>query len=214
MGTPSEARSPSIEATTTARSDGLCNIVVYDWERLEGDRLKSVVAHEVFHCWQAANAPSFTSYLAQEDFYFEGMATWVGEQYATGSSFGAEKFRTFFSIDKYPLFDAEYTAHGFWSQVAHLRGGPDVLWRAIPGLNNIADSDAGLWNRALDGVNAETQATLAATAARQPDLSASWNFDAVGLSGLGRRFIARASGRVRRARCASNAASRGPSPSI
>jgi len=63
--------------------------------------------------------------------------------------------------------------------------------RAIPGLNDIADSDAGLWNRALDGVPAETQATLAATAARQPELSTSWNFDAVGLSGLGRRFIPR-----------------------
>ncbi len=165
---------------------------MFDWERLEGDRLKSVVAHEVFHCWQGANAPSFTSYLAQEDFFFEGMATWVGEQYATGSSFGTPKFRTFFSFEKYPLFDSEYTAYGFWSQVAHIRGGPDALWRAIPGLNDIADSDAGLWNRALDGVPAETQATLAATAVRQPELSSSWNFDAVGLSGLGRRFISRA----------------------
>ncbi len=183
IGTPAEADTPTTDASTYSNESGdACLVIVFDWLHLTGAYLKSVVAHEVFHCWQAARRAG----APMVDFYREGLATWVGEDLAGGSGFGDKWWPAFFDTEPFPLYRAKYRALGFWAQVAQLRGGSDALWEIIPEITDAASSAAGVWNAALDGVDAELVATLAATGALRPDWSAAWDLPAARFAGPGR----------------------------
>ncbi len=183
IGTPAEADTPTTDASTYSSESGdACLVIVFDWLHLTGAYLKSVVAHEVFHCWQAARRAG----APMVDFYREGLATWVGEDLAGGSGFGDKWWPAFFDTEPFPLYRAKYRALGFWAQVAQLRGGSDGLWEIIPELTDAASSAAGVWNAALDGVDGELVATLAATGALRPDWSAAWDLPAARIAGPGR----------------------------
>ncbi len=164
-----------------------CAVTVYERERNQGAHLVSVIGHEVFHCWQHTNASSDTASASLAGFYKEGLATWVGEQFAaglgfpTGSDFGWTHLRSFLRPSDYSLFATKYTAYGFWSQVAELRGGPDALWAIVADLNTVGTDRAAVFDAALGGVDELRVAELAASSTRRAEWSPAWDFTALGI---------------------------------
>ncbi len=143
-----------------------------DSEGLTGDVLRSIVAHETFHCWHAINQP--TSYAAAERFFLEGMATWVGEEFADGTNFGGNWWLDYVAPSTARLGRMDYEAYGFWLQVEQIRGA-DAMWALIPGLAAVADDAVALWDKAFAGIGVEAQAGLAALTVRRPDWSPAWD---------------------------------------
>ncbi len=194
-----EVRTAPAEAARTTEVDGLteffvdgdgdrmCTVTIYERDRNQAAHLISVIGHEVFHCWQHTNAPSATDAGSFAGYYKEGLATWVGEQFVaglsspTGSDFGWNHLRGFFRQSDFSLFVTKYTAYGFWSQVAELRGGPDELWAIIPGLNAVGTDRAAVFDKALVGVDELRRAELAASSIRRPEWSPAWDFTALGI---------------------------------
>ncbi len=190
VAAPETAETTTLEALTEFFTIGgfrTCRITVYDRERIKDGYLVSVVGHEVFHCWQFTNASSESDADVFAGFYKEGMATWVGEQFAagfgypSGSNFGRTHLSNFFGPTFYDVYRSKYTAYGFWSQVAKLRGGPDALWSIIPELNAIGTDRAAVFDLALEGVDDLRRAEIAASAARHPEWSPVWDFTVVGI---------------------------------
>ena len=196
----------SAEAARTTEVDGLtsffdvggvrtCTVTIYERERNQGAHLVSVIGHEVFHCWQHTNASSDTASASFAGFYKEGLATWVGEQFAaglgfpTGSDFGWNHLRGFLRPSDFSLFATKYTAYGFWSQVAELRGGPDQLWPIIPSLNSVGTDRVVLFDMALGGVDELRRAELAASSTRRPEWSPAWDFTALGIPSEARPIL-------------------------
>ena len=193
-----EVRTASADAARTTTLEALteffvelgvrtCTVTVYERERNRGAHLVSVIGHEVFHCWQHTNASSDTAAGSFAGYYKEGLATWVGEQFAaelgfpTGSDFGWGHLRGFLRPSDFSLFATKYTAYGFWSQVAELRGGPEALWTIVPALNAVGTDRAGVFDLALDGVDELRRAELAASSTRRADWSPAWDFTALGI---------------------------------
>lgn len=153
----------------------------------------SIVSHEVFHCWQRANAFSFHGSLTLPPFYFEGAATWAGEQFSqAGSFYGRTRMTTFFDRSIYDTGVSPvdgYDGIGFWTQIAQLRGGVDGLWSRLPSINAVAErGEEATFSVAVLGLDGERIAQLASSAAGQPTWGADWNL--TGLSvGDGQRSI-------------------------
>ena len=193
-----EVRAASADAASTTTLEALteffvelgvrtCTVTVYERERNRGAHLVSVIGHEVFHCWQHTNAPSDTAADSFAGYYKEGLATWVGEQFAaglgfpTGSDFGWNHLRGFLRPSDYSLFATKYTAYGFWSQVTELRGGSDALWSIIPDLNTVGTDRVSVFDLALDGVDELRRAELASSSTRRSEWSPAWDFTALGI---------------------------------
>lgn len=195
----SEAVSRRVEAATNFRAlepgsplENLwsrpCEILIYDRAGLTGDRLRSVVAHELFHCWNYTAGEYTFSAASLTPFYNEGMATWVGEQFARGSSFGEEQLDDFMAFERFPLYRIEYASFGFWSQIAQIKG-ENYVWGKIPELLRSASSGADFaLQSVLSGMEPGQEALIGATAAREPTWSASWDFGGPGVSSASRSF--------------------------
>ncbi len=187
LAPPSAARTGTVEATTEfgiADGDRSCLIIVYGRLRVTGPYLTSVLGHEVMHCWQYINAPTPEFVTSMVPYYQEGLATWVGEQIAgVGTEFGRIHSRNFFAETDFPLYRREYSAFGFWSRVAELRGGDDALWAIIPELNGLGDQAEAVWNSALAGVSDADRALLASGPLRRPEWSPAWDMGGIAITG-------------------------------
>ncbi len=176
------------EVIAGAATTGRCTITVYRRPYMTGDRLESVIAHEAFHCWTVLNSPNDGDYLRFPPWFHEGLATWVGEEMARGSSFGQHWSPPFFDLATFPLYRAKYRAFAFFGQVAALRGGPTALFDAIPAMVAAApNGNSAALTEILDGLDPEQIAQVASSAAREPGWGTGWDFSSAGLTADGRR---------------------------
>jgi hypothetical protein len=167
----------------------ICDITIYTHPHMTGARLKSVIAHEAFHCWTVINGAERTSFLRFPGWLNEGLPTWVGEQYEA-SSFGARWWRGFFEPETFPLYRATYEAFGYFSQVAQLHGGDDALWAMIGDITAAGPGgDAAAYAATTDGLSPEEIAQLASTTVREPGWGAGWDLSGAGISGDARSVL-------------------------
>lgn len=169
------------------KSARTCTVHVANAGSLAADRLRylSVVSHEVFHCWQRANAFSFTGAIAAPAFYKEGTAMWAGEQFSReGSGYGGDAMTVFFERSPYDTDvspEEGYDGIGFWTQIAQLRGGVEGLWRKLPSINAVSQrGEEATFATAVSGLDDGRIAQLASSAAGKPTWGAEW--DLTGLS--------------------------------
>lgn len=170
-----------------------CDITLFDRAHMTGARLRSVIAHEVFHCWTYVNSEETADHNVLVEWFAEGMATWVGEQFAGGSSFGQIWWSAYFDPQVFPLYRTKYRAFGFWSQIAQLQGGDDVLWGMIPALTvAAARGDNTTYAAATTGLPLAQWALLASNGAREPAWGADWDHTGVGIPSDSRPIIPQA----------------------
>ncbi len=80
--------------------------------------LTTVLAHEVFHCFQRSyGGLPISAAAAHPAWIKEGQAAWVGETIAGGSSSSQIWWREWLSATQYGLFTRSYDAIGFYSDL-------------------------------------------------------------------------------------------------
>ncbi len=109
---------------------------------LTGPELEALVAHEVFHCFEADQGVLAAS-VHRPPWIVEGMAEWFGEAVSGGSDLSEGTWTGWLAtFPQQPLFDRSYTAIGFY---AHL-----------------ADTGVDMWSKAADAILASDQGSSSA----------------------------------------------------
>jgi hypothetical protein len=81
--------------------------------------LNADMAHEVFHCYEAAMAGTLANFdRAQDSWMVEGGATWVESQLVSGDAGAREWWAQYLKSPKVPLFTRTYTGIGFFAHLA------------------------------------------------------------------------------------------------
>jgi hypothetical protein len=105
--------------------------------RESGRFLMETMAHEVFHCYQAAAAGSAAAWNAYPPWLSEGSATWVGgevtrELLGPGDlKFTHGSLTNYFTFPDKQLFERSYSAVGFFAQLAWMGIDP---WIRLPAM--------------------------------------------------------------------------------
>lgn len=141
---------------------------------LDDGQLRSLAAHEMFHCWSLVNSPSLAEHNRTPDWWQEGIASWIGEAHAGGSAYSQHWWRQWLQPAELRVATTSYPAIGFWSWVDDATGG--ALLAQVAELHAVAmtgDSTA-LYAAALSPVGAEQRTGLAASRSRMPAWGPAW----------------------------------------
>jgi len=131
--------------------------------------LRSLLAHEVFHCFQldivGADASTKLGWL------FESTAFWAGEEYVGGTRLAANEWNKFLGQPA-SLFNREYDGHGFFF---HLQNNRVNVWRRLVEILRVEP------NSVLDVLRRDigwhVVQRLPMGLARQPVLGPEWDMD-------------------------------------
>lgn len=163
-------------------SQRTCTVRIGDSPSVEAETaaFASIIAHEVFHCWQFGNIRGFSEIGMVPQSYKEGTATWAGDQRAGGSLYGREHMDTFFAADRFSLKTSSYDAVGFWAQIAELRGGPAGLWSQLYRINYLSGTGpVPVFELATSGISREAIAGLASMPLRESSWGSDWDLEGV-----------------------------------
>lgn len=142
--------------------------------------IRSGIAHEMFHCWSISQ--DLAGHLATPDWYQEGVASWVGEDLAGGTSYSSNWWHFYMTPAQLDITRSKYQAIGFWSWIdEHLPGG---LWAAIPELHSIASGGTSgvLFTAATQTFDEATISGLAGARMREASLGEAWTMNGPGIT--------------------------------
>lgn len=152
-----------------------------------GNERKSAVAHEMFHCWSIMNSSDTAGHERTPSWYQEGVASWVGEEIAGGSSYSTNWWTYYIDSRQFALVPGlKYPAIGFWSWVdSH---GSD-LWSIIPALQAAAvtGDPLSVFNIATASMDAEAASTWASARVRASDWGDAWDMAGPGIGSRAHR---------------------------
>lgn len=143
--------------------------------------LRSLAAHEMFHCWSLVNSGSLTEHNRTPDWWQEGIAAWIGEAYAGGSGYSQHWWRLWLRPVEQRVTTTSYPAIGFWSWIDAAIGGG--LLGQVDELHRVAvtgDSTA-LYAAATGALTDEQRTGLAASRSRQPGWGPDWEASGPGI---------------------------------
>ncbi len=150
---------------------GTCQIYLYAHTFELSDKVMStVIAHELFHCFQFNGYGTLKGQAAAARWIIEGQADWVGE--VVGGPSGKDNhWRPYLKIPYKSLFERIYDAIGFYSHLAERGTNPwDIfadMW--AEGTNNIAAYAA------TGATDDEFLDTWASGELRQPSRGSAWD---------------------------------------
>jgi hypothetical protein len=161
-----------------------CRIYVYpSGQAAVGAERVSMMAHEVFHCFQfslttidAFNAPGTRPWIA------EGIPAWVGETIAGGSSNSAGWWAGWLEKpEERALFRRSYDMIGLYSHVA--RNGYNVWSMLDPLLRAAYDGgNDGAYKALVDATGNKMLDSWGPAYVRQPSLGPAWDFSGPGIT--------------------------------
>lgn len=99
----------------------------------------NTVAHEVFHCFEAAGVRTHDAWLARHAWWAEGGAEWVGDVLGGIDGVSARFWPLWLTAPRNLLFARTYDAEGFF---AHLDESGTSPWSIFPQLFAAADDQA------------------------------------------------------------------------
>lgn len=168
-------------------SNDSCRIAIGGARFFDEDSKKtSAITHEMFHCWSLMNSINIAAWSLTPQWYQEGIAAWVGETIAGGSSYSATWWPRYLLPTQeervYPLYTESYSAIGFWTSVDAASGGR--LWSSIATLNTLAGSgdNAVVMSTVLGLVGDAGLASIPGLAALRTDWGANWTLSGPGIT--------------------------------
>ena len=114
---------------------------------MSGKSLVALVAHEVFHCFEA-DIGTVANSLKRPPWIVEGLAEWAGETLAGGSPLGADRWDTWLSHPWRLLFKRAYDTIGFY---AHVDDNGVEMWDVVDAAIAASDSGSAAAYQALVG---------------------------------------------------------------
>jgi hypothetical protein len=158
-----------------------CSVVFApDGLALTGSDLVALAAHEVFHCFeydlgtvlQSGHRPAWI---------VEGMAEWVGETIAGGSSLSTGTWKGWLDhFASQPLFDRAYTAIGFYS---HVDDSGVELWERLDQAILASDtSSEAAYQVLIEGGSADLVDSWAPGYFREPARAPVWDQSGPGIT--------------------------------
>lgn len=134
----------------------------------------SLLAHEVYHCFQL-ELLGIEGQARLPEWLKEGSATWVGETFVGGSIASATHWKRYLETAG-SLLDRDYDAVGFF---AHLQNHGVNLWRELDDLLQLPSALA--FAQAARDAGDDFLQTWPMGLARRPDLGADWDTDGPGI---------------------------------
>ena len=159
------------ELTGTIGSYSGCYVWInpYGWQ-LTGTDLGYVLAHEVFHCFQAFLAPSLKAFHASPPWVLEGSANWAASQVVPASTYPAGFWSEYLLAPALPLRTQSYEAIGFWNHVDESTALDP--WRLVQGTLGRTSSEAFV---SAGGAEPPFLDSWGSSFFRQPSFGLPWN---------------------------------------
>ncbi len=145
------------------------------------DDLSSLLAHEVFHCFEAAFSKNLSEAYARPGWVVEGLAEWVGASYANSALLTA--WQQWLETPSLSLFKRAYSAIGFW---AHLQEHGAPVWQVIdPVLTASNGGSLPAYELAIASSGPDVLQTWGPGAYRDPTKAPNWDQDGPGILDMG-----------------------------
>ena len=141
------------------------------------DSVNSILAHEVFHCFQYSY--SGRTWGAIHDWIGEGQAAWVGETLASGSSYSQNWWNGWLSSTLYSLFYRAYSAIGFYADLD--ANGIDP-WSVFDAMLGAGADDLAAYNAAVGVDGAAFLDVIAKALVRRTALGTAWESTGPGIT--------------------------------
>jgi len=117
-----------------------CTITIGTDAHSDTAAIESVIAHEVFHVFQAVMSGSLTNAgRPQSDWLTEGSAAWVDSDLVSDDEYGSHFWTGYLSAPEVPLFSRGYDAIGWF---AHLASSGVDLWKRFPAIFSSTSNEA------------------------------------------------------------------------
>ena len=130
-----------------------------------------IMAHEVFHCFEAMDYPTIAAFGSAPDWLVEGAAEWVGDTLEPAPD---DWWIDYLTDLKVPLFSRSYDAIGFY---AHLTESGEDTWHLLDHMFE-AGSSAAAYKLVADHT---VRLTWASSLARRSSFGAGWNTTGPGI---------------------------------
>jgi hypothetical protein len=109
-----------------------CTITIGTDAHSDSAAIASVIAHEVFHVFQAVMSGTLANaYRPDTNWLVEGSAAWVDSDLVSGDFYGRGFWAGYFAYPKAPLFSRGYSAIGWFG---HLASSGVDLWKRFPAI--------------------------------------------------------------------------------
>jgi hypothetical protein len=173
---PLESSGQPAKASSTSMAR--CQIQVNTrGQQLEGDELTSVVAHELFHCFQYDQPKVVGDAFKTPAWLAEGSAAWVGEEFAViGSTVGQQYWTGWMKEARVSLSSRSYDAIGFYAHLAESKIDP---WSLLDKMHAKSWKASGSADAYAVAVAADTDGRMidawGAGYARRTDLQPDWD---------------------------------------
>ena len=138
----------------------------------------NTVGHEVFHCFEAANAKTLSNWYAIGGWLIEGAAEWVGADLSLADGTEANWWKKYLTNPSKSLFARTYDGIGFFSHLAETGTDP---WSVFPAMFSAGGNGA-----AFDASGANSDSFLTSWSSglfRDPARGAVWDTDGPGITG-------------------------------
>ncbi|MGB0112569.1 MAG: hypothetical protein WBP59_05070 [Ilumatobacteraceae bacterium] len=134
----------------------------------------AVIAHELFHCWHATRfSDDQDRFHGAGPWVYEGLAAWVGETIAGGTSYPIRRWLPSYAANDFSLFadSTAYEAYGYWSRVDEFVD----LWGLIPSLVDTSSggSSGAVFEEAIAATSGDG-VLIATGALQQAELGPAW----------------------------------------
>ena len=160
-----------------------CWVTVFDRAaQLAEPELRSVLAHETYHCYQDEWIGDHATWLKMPPWLIEGSARWVGEALHPTTTLAVdEDWHDWFSQPDRPLFERAFDALGLYGHLQDVAGEATVWGALRPAV--VAARNGGSGAAYLTLLGSHRQATVESWAAsyfRDPSFGAAWTANGPG----------------------------------
>ena len=108
-----------------------CTVTIDPVMNTDPTTIANTVAHEIFHCFQAAGAKTTVVWNEFGDWVLEGSAQWAADVLTQPDGNGTEWWTAYLTEIQVPLFTRTYEAIGFFSHLAETGTDP---WSVFPAM--------------------------------------------------------------------------------